>query len=145
MGCYYPHGDLDSLLFTHWRESNHDERNSGAGQRVAHHHPVIGVVHGYESESGSFNDFLYVFRDHPCIVAMYVRVDEGVGLLEPVGLWSADPDLRIESTGHAKYVLGFNAVVVPTMNLLRIGLDNKVCYPCADTTKSDNCHSLLSY
>ena len=31
------------------------------------------------------------------------------------------------------------------MNLSRIGLDNKVCYPCADTTKSDNRHTLLSY
>ena len=76
---------------------------------------------------------------------MYVRVDEGVGLLEPVGFWSTDPDVRIESAGHAKYVLGFNAVIVPTMNLSRIGFDNKVCYPCADTTKSDNRHTLLSY
>ena len=31
------------------------------------------------------------------------------------------------------------------MNLKRIGLDNKVCYPCADTTKSDYRHTLLSY
>ena len=31
------------------------------------------------------------------------------------------------------------------MNLPRIGLDNKVCYPCADTTKSDNRYTLLSY
>ena len=31
------------------------------------------------------------------------------------------------------------------MNLSRIGLDNKVRYPCADTTKSDDGHTLLSY
>ena len=145
MGGNYPHGNLDSLVLTHWRESYHDEGNSSVGQRVTHHHPVVSIVHGYESESGFVNNRLYVFREHLYIVAMYVRVDEGVGLLEPVGLWSTDPDVRIESAGHAKNVLGFNAVIVPTMNLLRIGLDNKVCYPRADTTKPDNRHALLSY
>ena len=145
MGGYDPHGNLDSLVLSHWRETCHDERYSRVGQRVAYHHPVVSVVYGYESESGSFHDLLHVFREHLSIVAMYVRVDEGVGLLEPFCLWSFDPDDRIESTGHAEYVLGFNTVVVPTMNLSRIGLDNKVCYPCADTTKSDNRHTLLSY
>ena len=145
MGGYYPHGNLDPLVLTHRRESCDDEGDSSVGQRVTHHHPVVSVVHDYESESGSFNDLLNVYREHLYIVAMYVRVDEGVGLLEPACLWSTDPGARIESTGHAKYVLGFDAVVVPTVNFLRIGLDNKVCYPCADTTESDNRHALLCY
>ena len=145
MGGYYPHGNLDSLVLTHWRESDHDKWDSSVGQRVTHHHPVVSVVHGYESESTLFNDLQHVFRDHLYIMAMYVRVDEGVGLVEPVGLSSTDPDVRIKSARHAKYVLGFNAVEVPTMNLSRIGLDNKVRYPCADTTKSDDGHTLLSY
>jgi len=145
VGSYYPHGNIDSFVLTHWRESYHDERNSSVGECVTHHHPVVSVVHGYESEGGFFNDLLHVFGKHLYIVAMYVLVDEGVGLLKPVGLWSTDPDVRIESTGHAKYVLGFNAVVVPTMNLSWVGLDNKVCYPCADTTEANNCHTLLSY
>ena len=31
------------------------------------------------------------------------------------------------------------------MNLSRIGLDDTVCYPCTDTTKSDNRDTLLGY
>ena len=31
------------------------------------------------------------------------------------------------------------------MNFSRIGLDNKVCYPSADTSKSDNRDTVLSY
>ena len=145
MGGYYPCGNPDALVLAHCGESCHDEWDSSVSQRVTHHHPVASVVHGHESKRGSFNDFLHVFWEHLYAVPVNVGVDERVGLLEPVGLWSTDPDVRIKSTGHAKYVLGFDAVVVPTMNLSRIGLCNKVCYPGTDTAKSDNSDTLLSY